>query len=176
MRWDCIVTCPRHMEPNAMDEALGLLMDMGADSPGAEPTGISGIVVARTGMDPVKFSREVRRLVAEEPWSVRYMSRIIPIHAVGGSDRQSILGMAEGLSSRIAPDATYRVSLKKRNTRVSGRELIRDIASGIPNEVSLEDPDVIVQVEILGGVAGVSILRQGDIFSLEMAKRDITGA
>lgn len=172
--WNCIVTCPRHMEEDAMAEAEELLAGMGDASPGAEPTGISGIVVVRTGMDPVAFSRRVRQAVAEAPWSVRYIRRIIPVHAVGRSDVQSVLDAVEGLSSRIEPGDTYRVSLEKRNTQASGREIIAAVASTIPNKVSLEDPDVIVQVEILGGVAGVSVLRPGDIFSLESAKREMT--
>lgn len=172
--WNCIVTCPRHMEEDAMAEAEEILGRMGDESPGAEPTGISGIVVVRTELDPVAFSRRVRQSVAEAPWSVRYIRRIIPAHAVGRSDVQSVLDMAEGLSSKIGPDDTYRVSLEKRNTQVSGQEIIRSIAATIPNRVSLEDPDVVVQVEILGGVAGVSVLRPGDIFSLEAAKREMT--
>ena len=172
--WNCIVTCPRHMEEDAMAEAEELLGMMGDESPGAEPTGISGIVVVRTGLDPVSFSRRVRQSVAEAPWSVRYIRRIIPVHAVGRSDVQSVLNMAEGLSSMIRPDDTYRISLEKRNTQVSGQEIIRSIAATIPNRVSLEDPDVVVQVEILGGVAGVSVLRPGDIFSLETAKREMS--
>ena len=74
----------------------------------------------------------------------------------------------------IGPDDTYRVSLEKRNTQASGQEIIRSVAATIPNRVSLEDPDVVVQVEILGGVAGVSVLRPGDIFSLETAKREMS--
>ena len=96
------------------------------------------------------------------------------MHAVGRSDVQSVLDKVEGLSSRIGPGDTYRVSLEKRNTQMSGRDLIHSIASTIHNKVSLEDPDVVVQVEILGGVAGVSILRPGDIFSLETAKREMS--
>ncbi|MBI1658548.1 MAG: THUMP domain-containing protein [Thaumarchaeota archaeon] len=172
--WNCIVTCPRHMEEDAMAEAEELLGTMGDESPGAEPTGISGIVVVRTGLDPVAFSRRVRQAVAEAPWSVRYIRRIIPVHAAGRSDVQSVLNMVEGLSSRIGPGDTYRVSLEKRNTQASGREIIESIAATIPNRVSLEDPDVVVQVEILGGVAGISVLRPGDIFSLETAKREMS--
>jgi tRNA acetyltransferase TAN1 len=162
------------MEEDAMAEAVDLLERMGDASPEAELTGISGIVVVRTGLDPVAFSRWVRRTVAEEPWCVRYIRRIIPVHAVGRSDVQSVLDKVEGLSSRIGPGDTYRVSLEKRNTQMSGRDLIHSIASTIPNKVSLEDPDVVVQVEILGGVAGVSVLRPGDIFSLETAKREMS--
>lgn len=174
--WDCIVTCPRHMEPDAIDEAMGLLHDMGAVSPRAELTGISGVVVVRTGMAPVEFVKGVRCLVAEEPWSVRYMRRIIPIHATGNSNEDSILSMVGSLASEIKPDQTYRISIKKRNTSMSGQNMIHAIASGIPNRVSLNCPDVVVQVEILGSMAGVSILRPDDIFSLEMEKRAITGA
>ena len=174
MRWNCVVTCPRHMEEDAMAEAAGLLERVGI-TPHTEPTGISGIVVVHAGPDPVAFSRRVRHLVYEEPWSVRYMRRIIPIHMVGRSDMPAILEMVQEMLPRIGTAETYRVSLEKRNTQASGRDIISAIASIISNPVSLESPDRIVQVEILGGVAGISVLRPGDIFSLETAKREISG-
>ena len=174
MKWNCVVTCPRHMEEDAMAEAACLLESMGGAVPHAEPTGISGIVVVHAGPDPVAYSRWVRQTVAEEPWSVRYIRRIIPVHATGRSDTESILDMARSLLPRIGSEDTYRVSLEKRNTAASGRGLINAIASEIPNRVSLENPDAVVQVEILGGVAGVAVLRPGDIFSLETTKRSLS--
>ena len=174
MRWNCVVTCPRHMEEDAMAEAADLLKTMGGIEPHAEQTGISGVVLVHAGPDPVAFSRWVRQAVADEPWSVRYIRRIIPVHVVGRSDMQSILEMAEGLSPRIGPEDTYRVSLEKRNTTASGRDMINAIASAIPNRVSLENPDAVVQVEIMGAVAGVAVLRPGDIFSLDRVKRNIS--
>lgn len=176
MKWNCVVTCPRHMEEDAMAEATDLLESMGGVVPYAEPTGISGILVVHAGPDPVAFSRWVRQTVADEPWSVRYIRRIIPVHMTGRSDMESILDMARSLLPRIDPGDAYRVSLEKRNTAVSGRDMINAIASAIPNRVSLENPDAVVQVEILGGVAGVAVLRPGDIFSLETTKRSISNS
>ena len=174
MKWNCVVTCPRHMEEDAMAEAADLLGLMGGVVPYTEKTGISGIVVMHAGPDPVEFSRWVRQTVVDEPWSVRYIRRIIPVHMTGRSDMESILDMARNLLHRMGSGDTYRVSLEKRNTTASGRDVINAIASAVPNRVSLENPDAVIQVEILGGVAGVAVLRPGDIFSLETTKRNMS--
>lgn len=174
MKWNCIVTCPRHMEEDAIAEAISVLKEMGDISPEARPAGISGIILVRTGCYPVDFSHYTRHAVTEIPWRIRYIRRIIPAHIVVPNDIESILGAVEKLLSRIAPEDTYRVSIEKRNTQVSGKEIIASIASTIPNKVSLEHPDVVVQVEILGGVAGISVLRPDDIFSLDITKRAIS--
>jgi tRNA acetyltransferase TAN1 len=52
-------------------------------------------------------------------------------------------------------------------------EVISEIAKIIPNKVSLENPDWVIQIEIFGNKTGVSILKKNTIFSLEKAKRNL---
>ena len=172
--WNCVVTCPRRMEEDAISESVHILEGMGISTAHGRPAGISGVVMVYAGPDPVAFSHHAYDMVSEEPWSIRYIRRIIPVHVVCGSELESLRDGAKSLAFRLADTDTYRISVEKRHTQTSGRDVIRALADIISNKVSLENPDAVLQVEILGGVAGISILRPGDIFSLEMAKRDIT--
>jgi tRNA acetyltransferase TAN1 len=52
--------------------------------------------------------------------------------------------------------------------------LITKIAKNIKNKVSLENPDKIIQIEILGGITGMSILKKSDILSVEKTKRSMS--
>ena len=169
-----IITCSRHMERDAAEEASELFSEMGDDAFSSKQTGISGIITGDTALDPVEASTRIRKMVAEEPWKVRYVRRIIPVHATVRTGVTEIIDAVRPLAGRMEPDQTYRVSVEKRNSTVSGREIIEAVAATISGTVSLDNPDVIVQVEVLGGITGVSLIRPGDIFSLDIAKRAVS--
>ena len=75
------------------------------------------------------------------------------------------------LKDVIKQDDSYRITIEKRNTDVSSTEIITDIAKIFPNKVSLNQPDWIVLIEILGDKTGISILKDSEIFSLDKTKR-----
>lgn len=164
-----VVTCPRHAEEYTLEE----LADIAGDAIEARQTGISGVLAATVQSDPVEFARKVRDMVVEEPWSVRYVRRIIPVQEVVRTTLDEIEGGVRRLRGAISEGERWRVSVEKRNTSLSGMSIIERIASVIPNSVSLEEPDRIVQVEVLGGTTGISVIRPGDIFSLDAAKRSL---
>jgi tRNA acetyltransferase TAN1 len=67
--------------------------------------------------------------------------------------------------------STYRVTVEKRHSKISSAELISRIADGIQGKVSLEEPAWEVLVEVLGAETGVSLVRPGDVISVEKLKR-----
>lgn len=166
-----IITCPRHMEDDAAEEAAEILADMGDEKFASKRTDMSGIITGDTALDPVEASVRIGRMVAAEPWRVRYIRRIIPVHATARTEIAGIVDAARPLVERMGPDHTYKVSVAKRNSSVSSREIIEGIAAEITNTVSLDNPDVVVQVEVLGGITGVSLIKPSDIFSLDLIKR-----
>jgi tRNA acetyltransferase TAN1 len=52
--------------------------------------------------------------------------------------------------------------------------VITKIANKIKNKVSLENPDKIIQIEILGGITGMAVLKKSDILSVEKTKRSLS--
>ena len=75
------------------------------------------------------------------------------------------------LKDVIQENDSYRITIEKRNTDMSSTEIITEIAKIFPNEVSLNHPDWVVLIEILGDNTGISILKDSGIFSLDKAKR-----
>ena len=75
------------------------------------------------------------------------------------------------LKDVIQENDSYRITIEKRNTDMSSTEIITDIAKIFPNKVSLNQPDWVVLIEILGDKTGVSILKENEIFSLDKTKR-----
>jgi tRNA acetyltransferase TAN1 len=137
-------------------------------------TSMSGILTAETKLDPVETVRKIKEMLLDEPWSVRYCKRIIPIQKVIESKIEEIEKSVEEMSNQILDEETYRISVEKRNSELSSKEIITKIANKIKNKVSLEFPDKVLLIEILGNKTGVSILKKSDILSTEKTKRSMS--
>ncbi len=169
-----IITCPRHLEPETGDEIKDILEELGDSEAGVTITNMSGILTAETRLDPVEVVRKVKERLLDEPWSVRYCKRIIPIQQVIESKIDEIEKSVAGLSSQILEKETYRISIEKRNSDLSSKEMVTRIADKIKNRVSLEFPDRILLIEILGGKTGISVLKRSDILSTEKTRRSMS--
>jgi len=169
-----IITCARHLEPETKEEISRFLGDFGDLEPKIIITSMSGILTAETKLDSVDIVRKIRKIIEEEPWSVRYCLRIIPIQKLSKTAIDEIENSVDELINQIKQGESYRISIEKRNSNISSQELITKIANKIKNKVSLENPDKTIQIEVLGGITGVSILKKGEILSVEKIKRGLS--
>jgi tRNA acetyltransferase TAN1 len=169
-----IITCARHLEPETKEELCDILKEFGDSDVKVTITEMSGILTAKTKLDPVEMVRKIKEMVLDEPWSVRYCLRIIPIQKVIETNIEEIEKIVSEMSKEIIDGETYRISIEKRNSNLSSQEIIKKIANKIKNKVSLEFADKIVLIEILGNKTGVSILKKSDVLSIEKTKRSIS--
>ncbi|MCH9658621.1 THUMP domain-containing protein [archaeon] len=169
-----IVTCARHFEPEAVEELADILEEFGDSEIKISITNMSGILTAETKIDPVEVTRKVREMLLDEPWSVRYCLKIIPIQRVVETKIESIEKSVEDLRKQILHNETYKISIKKRNSDISSQEIITKIANEIKNKVSLDFPDKVILIEVLGNLTGISILKKSDVFSTEKTKRSMS--
>ena len=169
-----IVTCARNLESEAKQELLEKLDEMGDSEPKISVTTMSGILTVETKIEPTLVVSKIRERILDEPWSIRYCLRIIPIQGVCNTDVEEIEETVEKLSEKIQEEETYRISIEKRDSEISSKELISNIANKIKNQVSLEFPDKIILIEILGQKTGIAIIRKADIVSTEKTKRSIS--
>lgn len=169
-----IITCARHLEPETEDELIDILEEFGDSESKVSITNMSGILTAETKLDPVEVVRKIRDMLLDEPWSIRYCLRIIPIQKFIESKIEEIEKTVEDLSGQILEDETYRISIGKRNSELSSKEIISKVANKIKNKVSLEFPDKVILIEILGNKTGISILKKSDVLSTEKTKRSIS--
>ena len=169
-----IITCARHLEPETEQEIRDILEEMGDLEPIITITNMSGILTARTTLEPVEVVRRIREKIMDEPWSIRYCLRIIPIQKIVGTDIDIIEKEISGMVDLISKGESYRISIEKRNSDILGQDLISRIAKNIKNKVSLEFPDKIVLIEILGNKTGLAVVRRSDILSVEKTKRTMS--
>ena len=169
-----IITCARHLEPETEEELMSILDDFGDSEPKISITNMSGILTAETKLDPIETVKKIKEMILDEPWSVRYCLRIIPIQKIIESQIDEIEKTVSEMSEQILDDETYRISIEKRNSDLSSKEIITKIADKIKNKVSLEFPDKVILIEILGNKTGISILKKVDVLSIEKTKRSIS--
>ena len=169
-----IITCARHLEPETEEELTSILEEFGDSDVKVSITNMPGILTAETKLNPIDVVRKIKEMLLDEPWSVRYCLRIIPIQKVIETKIEEIEKSIVEWSDQILDDETYRISIEKRNSNVSSQEIITKIADKIKNKVSLEFPDKVLLIEILGNMTGISILKKSDILSIEKTKRSIS--
>ncbi len=169
-----IVTCARHLEGDTEDELIDILDKLGDSDVKISVSSMSGIITIETKLDPIEVVRKIKEMVLDEPWSIRYCLRIIPIQKAVKTNIEEIEKAISSMSDQIGKKESYRILIEKRNSDISSKEIITKIANGIKNKVSLDFPDKVILIEILGIVTGISILKKSDILSLEKTKRSMS--
>jgi len=169
-----IITCARHLEPETDEELMSVLEEFGDSDAKISITNMSGILTAETKLDPIEVVRKIKEMILDEPWSVRYCLRIIPIQKIIESKIDEIEKVVSEMSEQILDNETYRISIEKRNSDLSSKEIITKIANKIKNKVSLEFPDKVILIEILGNKTGISIIKKSDVLSIEKTKRSLS--
>jgi len=169
-----IVTCARHLEDETEDELIDILDELGDSDVKIAVSSMSGIITVQTKLDPIEVVRKMKEMVLDEPWSIRYCLRIIPIQKTVETKIDEIEKMISSMSEQIEEKESYRILIEKRNSDISSKEIITKIANEIKNKVSLDFPDKVILIEILGIVTGISIVKKSDILSLEKTKRSMS--
>jgi tRNA acetyltransferase TAN1 len=169
-----IITCPRHFEEEASEEVKRILIELGDQEPKIIISSMPGILTGITSLNPIESIEKIREKILDEPWSVRYCLRIIPIQGVCKTNIKEIEDEILKKIGVIKSEDSYRITIEKRNSKVSSDEIISKIAKNIPNKVSLDSPDWVILIEIIGDKAGVSVIRNNNILSVEKTKRSLS--
>ena len=162
------------MELETKQEISNILEKLGDSEPKITITNMSGILTAETKLDPIDVVNKIKEMVLDEPWCIRYSLRIIPIQKITETKIESIEEGISDLIKLISSQDSYRISIEKRNSDISSQELISRIANKIKNKVSLEFPDKIILIEILGNKTGIAVVKKTDILSVEKTKRSMS--
>jgi tRNA acetyltransferase TAN1 len=121
--------------------------------------------------DPKALLTFITDFVRSEPFKVRFILRIIPVHRVVDTKLQDIVKAVKELASEIESSESFRITIEARDSPYSDKELIDAIADAVDRKVSLDSPDKVVLLEIFGEYSGVSVISPNDIISIQKLKR-----
>ena len=169
--FNLLVSSARGNEREANSELVYLIGELGDRSVETSYTPVSGLTVAKTSLDPLKVIQNLRLILKEKPWEFRYVLKVRPVQKVVPCEIEAIGNAVSERSRAIRDGETFRVSIEKRRSDVSSKEVIDAIAAKIPRKVDLRDPGRIVLIEIIGRVAGIAVIRPDGILGIEREKR-----
>lgn len=170
--FELLISSARGNESEANSEARYIIGELGDRSPITDLTSVSGLTVAKTSLEPTSIIYKLRELLRSRPWQFRYVLKIKPIEQVVESNIQNIVAATTDKVHKVGPAHTFRVSVEKRRSDLSSKDIIDAVASTIKRKVELRNPDKIVLIEIIGSLTGVSVIDPDGIFSVEKEKKN----
>ncbi|MCW3999824.1 MAG: THUMP domain-containing protein [Candidatus Bathyarchaeota archaeon] len=169
--FNLIATTARGNERAMINEILFLLKDeLGDADAKAAKTKIRGLIVAKTSQDPLEVMEKLRKILSERSYMFRYALRIVPIQQVVQTNLAEIKKAALELAQKIGEDQSFRVTVEKRFTELHSRDIIEAAAGEIKRRVDLKAPDWVLQIEVVGALTGVSLLKPSDVMAVVKEK------
>lgn len=159
------------MESQTINEISKIMYEFGDTDIKTANTKYSGILKIETILDLHELLKKFKEKIENEPWELRYCSRIIPIQKTCQTDLISIKQNIIDLISSIKQNETYKISIEKRDSELIRNEIISNVANLLTNKVSLEKPDWEIIIQIIGNETGVSVLPKNSIISVSRIKR-----
>ena len=166
-----IITCQRNLEDPTILEIQNFLERFGDKDAVIEKTVFSGIIQVETKLDIICLLDNFREIIEDEPWLIKYCSRIIPIQEECESKLDEIKDKVISLSHIIKKNETYRITVEKRQSSLHTKDIISEIANSLSNKVSLENSDWEIIIQVLRNRTGISIIIPNSILSVEKEKR-----
>ena len=97
-------------------------------------------------------------------------SESYPSSALLSTDLGEIKKATQDMASNIGETQSFRVTVEKRFTELHSKDIIEATVGDIKSKVDLHNPDWIVQIEVLGALTGVSLLKPNDILAVVKEK------
>jgi tRNA acetyltransferase TAN1 len=169
--FNLLISSSRGEEGDANSELRYLLRELGDKNARTNYTPVSGLTVAKTGLEPVSVIRNMRSLLRASPWKFRYVLKVKPVRNVVPCSIEEITSAVVKQLAMVEEGETFRVSVEKRQNHISSREIIDAVAAKVPRKVDLEYPGKLIMVEIVGNVAGVSVVEPSCVLGVEKEKR-----
>ena len=166
-----IITCQRNFEEQTTLEIQNSLERFGDTNAIIEKTIFSGIIQVQTSLDNIRVLENFKELIDDEPWLIKYCSRIIPIQEECESNLDEIRKTVISLSKKIKKNDTYRITVEKRHSSLHTKDIISKIADSLSNKVLLENSDWEIIIQILKDKTGISIIPTNSILSVDRQKR-----
>ena len=166
-----ILTTFKGGENTAGSEVYTLLAEFGDSKAKISRTEVSGILLVETVLSHQEVIETLKKIIEAEPWRVRSMLRIFPAERIIETNIEEIVGAIQPMLEKIGEDETFRVTIEKRRSDLSRKEIIEAVASKITRKVDLENPNWVVLVEVIGNKTGVSVINPSHIISVTKSKR-----
>jgi tRNA acetyltransferase TAN1 len=165
-----ILTSQKGSEAKASAEFKEIALQHGLRKLHVEKSDFDGLLEVDIE-DPRGFVAFLRDYVRSEPFRVHFIQRVIPVDLVVDTILEQIKEAAKQLGEQIGKSETFKIEIDERDSPYSRKQLIDAIADVVDRKVSLESPDKVLQVEILGEYSALCLVRPDEMISITKLKR-----
>lgn len=174
VNFNLLISCGRNLERKAEREIRNFLRKTGDETPITIEVGFRGLFGIKTNIEIERVLEKIKETLKENPWRFRYVLKVTPVDKVVASDIEEMKTTVKELSNqKISSEDTFRITVRKRGIDLSSHEIIKEVASVINNKVDLEHPKKVINIEVLGDVTAIAIVKEEDIVSISKAKSGV---
>ena len=168
--FNLLISTSRFNEINAKAELWFTLLICGEKYPIISSLEYSGLFTALSNLTGREIIKNIKKILVDNPEYFQYIIKIIPIDFICETSVKFISEFIENNYPKfLTTDSTFKIDLIRRKSQIIEREvLIESIAKKIENRVDLEHPDVIIRIEVLGNISGISFLSPEDIIRTDV--------
>lgn len=174
--WDfnILATSEPWSESEACGELWMLLRKTGDDAPEVDYSIVRGLITAKTRLKPIETIKKLKKFFHENPDDFKFLLRVIPMERVVKTDLNEIIKASKISSAVITEEDSFRITLEKRKTDLRSREVIEAVADEINRKVNLTEPNWIVQIEIVGKVTGISVIKPDELLNVQKERFNLS--
>ncbi len=164
---DLLVSYPWRRFGPARREIRRILKRLGDEYACVERTDVDGVALVCTNLDGREVVRRCRELFQTAP-TFEFAIKWVPVDYWCDTDLDAMKKLIEEkIRDRIDANETWGMKVEKRCwQKYHTADIIAHLAEGIDRRVNLDRPDKLVRVDVVGRQTAISVLRPGDIFSV----------
>ena len=166
--FNLLVSTSRFNETNAKAEIWFTLLICGDKYPIISGVKYPGLIAAATDINCKEIIYKIKDLLKKDPDFFQFILKIIPIDYVCETKIKIVKEIVEKYHKYyLNKNHTFKIELKRRKNELIEREaIIESVAKTINNNVNLDNPDIILRIELLGNISGISFLKPDEIIKL----------
>ena len=167
--YNLLITCDINEEESTKE--ITKVLNMIGEAPRIKKTLADGVYHVKVS-DSRKVNERLKKICEADPKIFSLTHRYTPIDVWCKSDIRTMQQEIKKLASKIEESQKWRISVNKRFwDKMGEKELISKLAEVVtPNSISLENPNKIIQVEIIEKETGISLLDPEDILNISKVK------
>ena len=166
--FNLLVSTSRFNEVNAKAELWFILLMCGDKYPIISGVKYPGLITTATNINSKEVIQKIKKLLEKDPNLFQFILKIIPIDYACETNIKVIKEIVERYYSLyINKNDSFKIELNRRkNENIEREVIIESVAKNIDNRVDLDNPDIILRIELLGNISGISFLKPDEIITL----------
>ena len=166
--FNLLISTSRFNEGNAKAELWFTLLMCGDKYPIISGVKYPGLITAATNIDNREVIKKIKKILEKDPDFFQFILKIIPIDYVCETKLNVIKEIVEKYYAYyLNKNSSFKIDLKRRkNESIERDTIIESVAKIINNNVNLDNPDIIIRIELLGNISGISFLSPDVIITI----------